>query len=237
MKTAYKRIQFNMLLAGCLLIAISSPQADAQNLLKSLFGGKSGNAAIIRKARAHNLVPVSEAVPEARIDLIYKRTSAAKKPLYHPDMPALIHKSTGRKLRQVHQIVQKQGYGLLIWDAWRPPEAQQALWDAVRDPKFVVPPSRELSWHCLGISIDLTLTDQNGNPVKMPTGFDDFSDQAASNYKGGDPEVARNLKVLQDAMRSVGFRTIRSEWWHFDDMKAAGGVYKPTARDLGIRMP
>jgi len=195
------------------------------------------DAAMARKARAYNLVLVEQAVPGAHIDLRYTRNSASGKPLYLPDMPALVHRSTGEKLNRVNQQLRAHGYALKIWDAWRPPEAHQALWDAVRDERFVVPPSKGLSWHCYGISVDLTLVKLDGTPVAMPTDFDEFSDQAASNYTGGDPEIKRRLDLLQKLMREAGFRTIRKEWWHFDDMNARGGIRHVTAADLGIRMP
>jgi D-alanyl-D-alanine dipeptidase len=71
----------------------------------------------------------------------------------------------------------------------------------------------------------------------MPTPFDEFSDRAASNHQGADLQVAKRLTLLQTSMKKVGFRTIKSEWWHFDDMKVSGGVRKVSAEDLGIRLP
>lgn len=201
------------------------------------FLKRDPEAAILRKAKKYNLVPLKEVAPKVFIDLRYKFNSATGKPLYPMDMPCLAHRSTAEKVRKVNEMMNQHGYALKIWDAWRPSEAQQALWDAVQDPDFVVPPSRELSWHCYGISIDLTLVKLDGTPVEMPTGFDEFSPRAASNYQGGDPEIARRLSLLQKAMRDVGFRTITKEWWHFDDMKAQGGIHHASAADLGIRMP
>lgn len=194
-------------------------------------------AAIFRKAKRFNLVPVKEAAPKVFIDMRYKVNSASGKPLYLEGMPCLVHRSTAEKIRRVNDVMNTHGYALKVWDAWRPSEAQQALWDAVQDPNFVVPPSRELSWHCYGISIDLTLVKLDGTPVAMPSAFDEFSPKAASNYQGGDPDIARRVALLQKAMTDVGFRTIKSEWWHFDDMKAQGGIRHATAADLGIRMP
>ncbi len=195
------------------------------------------NAAIYRKAKQYNLVSVEKAVPGVFIDMRYKITSAANRPLYRTEMPCLIHRSTAEKLVQVGKVLAASGYALKIWDAWRPPEAHQALWDAVQDPNFVVPPSKGLSWHCYGISVDLTLVTLDGKPVAMPSDFDEFSARAASNYTGGDPEIARRVTLLQDAMRAAGFRVIKSEWWHFDDMNAKGGIRNVTAADLGIRLP
>jgi D-alanyl-D-alanine dipeptidase len=201
------------------------------------FFDRDPNAAIYRKAKQYNLVPVERAVPGAFIDMRYKITSAAGRPLYLTDMPCLVHASTADKLDKVNRKLRASGYALKIWDAWRPPEAHQALWDAVQDPNFVVPPSKGLSWHCYGISVDLTLVTLEGKPVEMPSKFDEFSARAASNYTGGDPEIAKRVNLLQTLMREAGFRVIQSEWWHFDDMNARGGIRNVTAADLGIRMP
>ncbi len=204
---------------------------------QSRFFQRDPNSAIHRKARQYLLVPVETALPDAFVDLRYKVTSAAGKPLYRPEMPALIHRSTAAKLRLVSKELKEHGYALKIWDAWRPPEAHRALWDAVRDERFVVPPAKGLSWHCYGVSVDLTLSRPDGSDVPMPSRFDEFSPRAASRYAGGDPEIARRVTLLQTAMKRVGFRPIESEWWHFDDMKPEGGIRQVTAADLGIRMP
>lgn len=198
---------------------------------------KKGEAAILRKAKRQLLVPLATAVPEAFVDLRYKTTSAAGKPLYRPEMPALIHRSTAEKLRKVTKVLREQGYAIRIWDAWRPPEAHQALWDAVRDERFVVPPEKGISWHCYGISVDLTLVRLDGSEVPMPSKFDEFTARAASRYVGGDREIARRVALLQTAMKDAGFRVIESEWWHFDDMNPVGGVRQVSAADLGIAMP
>jgi len=208
-----------------------------------ITGGQTGlfsrdaKAAIYRKAKRYLLVPVETAVPDALIDMRYKVTSASGKPLYRSEMPCLVHRATAEKLRKVSKVLKEQGYALKIWDAWRPPEAHQALWDAVRDERYVVPPSKGLSWHCYGISVDLTLVRLDGTEVAMPSKFDEFSSRAASRYTGGDPEIARRVTMLQTAMKDAGFRVIESEWWHFDDMQASGGIRKVTAADLGITMP
>lgn len=194
-------------------------------------------AAVLRKARRYHLVPLEKVVPGIFIDMRYKITSAAGKPLYTQEMPCLIHRSTAEKLKRVNRKLGESGYALKVWDGWRPPEAHIALWNAVRDPNYVVPPSKGLSWHCYGISIDLTLVRLDGSPVKMPSDFDEFSERAASDYQGGDPKIKKRVELLQHLMIAEGFRKIQSEWWHFDDMKARGGIMRVTAADLGIRMP
>ncbi len=197
----------------------------------------SPNADIIRKAKKYKLVAAKDKIPGIFIDLRYKKTSASGRPLYLNSMPCLIHESTAAKLKAAQKELKKQGYAIKIWDAWRPSEAHYALWNAVRDPKYVVPPSKGLSLHCRGISVDVTLVKIDGTAVKMPSKFDEFNATAASRYIGDDPEIARHVKILQTAMRNAGFRTIRSEWWHFDDLHPRGGSRTVTAKALGIPMP
>ncbi|MEM9017452.1 MAG: M15 family metallopeptidase [Verrucomicrobiota bacterium] len=227
-------IRFSTLVAALSLLIVSFPSVtDGQiNIFK-----RDRDAIIIRKARRYNLAAMKLVAPDVFIELRYKVTSAANRPLYGPDMPALIHHSTGKKLQKVSEQLRPYGYGLKLWDGWRPPEAHFALWNAVKDPKFVVPPSKGLSWHCYGISADVTLVRLDGSAVEMPSDFDDFTPNAASDYQGGDPEIAKRVALLQRLMINAGFRKIRSEWWHFDDMKAEGGIRNVTAADLGIRMP
>ncbi|NNE90855.1 MAG: M15 family metallopeptidase [Verrucomicrobiales bacterium] len=204
---------------------------------KSPRGPNSNNhRSIVTKAKRYGLVELKSAVPGVHVDLQYTVTSASGKPLYLKDMPCLVNRSTSEKLRKAQRELKKQGYALKVWDAWRPPEAHLALWDAVKDPKYVVPPSKGLSLHCYGIAVDLTIVKADGSPLKMPSKFDEFSSKAASKYAGSDQEIAANLEKLQAAMRNAGFRIIKSEWWHFDDLKAKG-VRRVNAENLGIRMP
>ena len=218
------------LLVLALLGLTVAPIGEAAGIFKS-------KSPAVRKAKRYGLVTVQEAAPGVFVDMRYKFTSASGKPLYLKDMPCLVHIEAGKKLRLAQNEVARKGYALKIWDAWRPPEAHMALWEAVKDPKYVVPPEKGLSWHCYGISIDLTLVKKDGSPLRMPTKFDAFTDAASSNYRGNDPEVKRNLEVLQSAMLNAGFRKINDEWWHFDDAKSANKLRNVSAKDLGIAMP
>ena len=221
-------------IAAAVSFALLAPMfSEGQN---GLFD-RDPNAAIYRKARSYNLVSVERTLPEVFIYMRYKITSAAGRPLYRNEMHCLIHRSTADKLKVAAKALRADGYAIKIWDAWRPPEAHQALWDAVKDPNYVVPPSKGLSWHCYGVSVDLTLVTLDGGPVEMPSKFDEFSSRAASTYTGDNLEIARRVNLLQKAMQDAGFRIIKAEWLHFDDMNARGGIRNVTAADLGIAMP
>jgi len=184
-----------------------------------------------------NFVYVAEAVPGVVIDLRYAtRSNIAMRRLYPEDMPCLLHRDTAKKLLTAQKIVERQGYRLKIWDAWRPPSSHMALWRSNPNPDYVAPPSNGLSFHTFGVAVDVTLTDRDGNEIPMPSTFDEFSPRAWSLYVGNDAAIRKNVALLQSAMKSAGFTKIESEWWHFLDTGAfnARAVF---ARELGIELP
>lgn len=215
-------IPFGLLLGGCV----------------GPTGNYGRNSDVIAKAKRYNLVHVPEKVPGTRIDLRYRTSAnATRRPLYPPDMPCLLHPVAVENLAKAQRILKDQGFGLLILDAWRPPESHAALWNAVKDPRWVVPPSDGLSMHCYGLAVDVTLADlASGRELRMPSAFDEFSDRAHTNYTGPDPEIRQNVRRLHDAMLQAGFRSIPDEWWHFD-IPGRTVATRVTASDLGLKLP
>ncbi len=195
---------------------------------------------VVRRARAHGLVLLSGAVPGLRSDLRYGRAdNFSGSPLYPEGMPVLLQEDVAAALGRARSAVLAGGYDLLVWDAWRPAEASQLLWDRIRDPRFAAEPGRNgrWSWHCYGRAVDVTLCDAAGRPVAMPSDFDDFSGAAAADYVGDDAAVAARLRLLQGAMRSAGFRTLDAEWWHFSMPVDPVPAVPVTAAELGLVLP
>jgi D-alanyl-D-alanine dipeptidase len=77
------------------------------------------------------------------------------------------------------ELKEKYGYGIRIFDCYRPGPYQQRLWDIVPDPNYVTPPNKG-SMHSRGLAIDLTLTDKSGRDLDMGTPFDFFRQRSAS---------------------------------------------------------
>jgi D-alanyl-D-alanine dipeptidase len=116
------------------------------------------------------------------------------------------------------------GFGLAIFDAWRPLSVQQILFEAAYadpalPPGFVTPPSLDPNLvppHNTGGTVDVTLT-WRGKPLALGTPFDDFTDRAHTRALEGTLDPSRNLRrVLYWTMRSVGFVVIHNEWWHYE---------------------
>ena len=115
-----------------------------------------------------------------------------------------------------------------IYDGVRPLSVQQILWDKLDKPENIKPlyvaDPKKGSLHNYGVAVDLTLVDkQTGEELDMGTGYDFFGypaypDQEEQMLREGritEQQVA-NRKILREAMLSVGFTGIGSEWWHFN---------------------
>lgn len=172
----------------------------------------------VTKAKKFDLVDVRETIPGIAVDLRYaSRKNVARRPLYPPHMPCLLRRSTAARLKKAQELLSAQGFGLRVWDAYRPPEVQRILHQHGGSTGMFLSPKTGWSRHCAGICVDATLVDSLGNEVRMPTYFDEDLDHARPQYQGGDPAVQRHLSILQTAMKQAGFTPLTTEWWHFDD--------------------
>jgi D-alanyl-D-alanine dipeptidase len=119
-----------------------------------------------------------------------------------------------RKIRR--ELKEKFGYGVRLFDCFRPRPYQQRLWDAVPDPDYVTPPQKG-SMHSRGLAVDLTITDAKGKDLDMGTAYDYFGKEAHQDFTGHSQDVNKNRTLLKDIMKKHGFALIRTEWWHYSD--------------------
>jgi zinc D-Ala-D-Ala dipeptidase len=162
------------------------------------------------------LVDVSKIDPAIVIDLRYATArNIFGHPVYPPGAPCLVRSGVAERLVVAQQFLRPWGVRLKIWDAYRPPYAQKMLWSLVHNPKFAAEPDTSNALHTRGAAVDVTLVDSQGHDLPMPSDFDDFTASAKSAYKGPDPVVERDIRLLQNAMYRGGFYESNSEWWHF----------------------
>lgn len=164
-----------------------------------------------------DFVPVADYLPQVRVDLRYAGSDNFTGQTIYDFTDAYLRYGTVQKLSQAQKELEDVGYSLLIWDAFRPVEAQFRLWEVCPDPVYVANPEKGYSSHSRGNTVDVTLTDLAGNAVEMPSGFDDFSPLADRDYSDVTAEAAAHAQLLEDVMDSCGFRPYSGEWWHFSD--------------------
>jgi D-alanyl-D-alanine dipeptidase len=162
------------------------------------------------------MVDLARACPTILIELRYaSKRNLTGKPIYPAYARCFVRQSVALRLQRAQDALYEKGFGLKIWDAYRPEWAQKILWQAVPNPDFLQPPSQAASMHTRGVAVDATLVTLEGRELQMPTDFDDFTPAAEMHYAGGDPIVARHLRILQIAMAKGGFLGMHTEWWHF----------------------
>ena len=168
--------------------------------------------------RKSELVELIRLDPTLRLDIRYATSNNfLGRPVY-TEARAFLQRDAALALIRVNRKLKRRGYGLAIFDGYRPWSVTKIFWDATPEEKraFVADP-RQGSRHNRGCAVDLTLFDlKTGKEVLMPSDFDDFSERAHPNYQGGTIESRRNRDMLRRAMESEGFKVYENEWWHFD---------------------
>jgi D-alanyl-D-alanine dipeptidase len=171
------------------------------------------------------LVEIQKMDSSILIDLRYATdNNFTQEPIYPASFKCMFAKEAAQALCLVQKELQAKGLGLKVWDAYRPRSCQIRLWqvcakqypDEKERSKYVGNPYKEGGRHLRGYSIDLTLVDDRGNELLMPTPFDDFSVKAWPDAQDVDPIAKKNRTILIVIMKKYGFTPIETEWWHFD---------------------
>lgn len=163
-------------------------------------------------------VLVNKYIPDIYVELMYATDNNFTGVRIYGFTDAYLRYGTVKKLANVQKELKEQGYSLKIWDAYRPFEAQQKLWEVYPDPNYVANPADGMKKHNLGGTVDITMVAADGSIIPMPTEFDDFSLKADRNYSDIDnEEVVNNVMILQNAMENNGFTGYQGEWWDYSD--------------------
>ena len=153
-----------------------------------------------------------------QIDIKYATTDNFVKEKMYNCGKCFLRPEVANAIVAAQKIVQKKGYGLKMFDCYRPRPFQQKLWDKVPDDRYVTPPAKG-SMHNRGAAVDITLVDKNGKEIDMGTPFDFFGEKAYQTYTNLPKDVLNHRKLLTETLESVGFKRIRTEWWHFSFQK------------------
>nr|CAA6819226.1 MAG: D-alanyl-D-alanine dipeptidase [uncultured Thiotrichaceae bacterium] len=152
--------------------------------------------------------------PAIDIDLAYATSNNIAGKRLYMDSDALLHPDAATALHAAADILQAQNLRICVFDAFRPAYVQQKLWAVLPDPEFIADPEVG-SDHTRGIAVDLTITDQSGQPLDMATGFDEMVQQSHHNRVDIPVTAQQNRLLLLGAMALAGFQHNPFEWWHY----------------------
>ena len=146
-----------------------------------------------------------------------------------------LHEAAAKAFETAVSLASAIGYKFKIFDAFRPLEVQQMLWDDNPDPEFISDPVNGKTPHCRGIALDLTLIDQNSNELDMGTGFDAFTPLSHHGKTEISDAAQKNRYILLSIMKLAGFDHNPREWWHYQ-LPNWQDYKKYTDSDAGTKM-
>jgi serine beta-lactamase-like protein LACTB len=159
-----------------------------------------------------------ETVPGVKLDIRYATENNFLGTKFYTSAKAFMQRPAADALGRVQAKLKDRGYGLLVYDAYRPWYVTKMFRDAT-PPKFhsfVADPAKG-SRHNRGCAVDLGLYDlKTGKVVEVVSGYDEFSDRAFADYPAGTSRQRWHRDLLRRAMEDEGFTVYEEEWWHFD---------------------
>lgn len=145
---------------------------------------------------------------------------------------AVLRRDAAEALQRASAGLKRSGYGLLIWDAYRPAGAMRDFrrWSRTADNRMkarfypnitkqgiydgrYIGDTSEHSW---GVAVDITLVRlSDGCEVDMGGHHDLLDVSSATESPLITAQQQKNRLILRDAMQKAGFRNYSREWWHY----------------------
>jgi len=170
----------------------------------------------IEEDKNKKLIEIKKSIPDIKLDIRYAGKNNFTKQAVYKQARAFARLPVVEALKNVQNELKKSGYGLKIFDGYRPYSVTVKFFAIASDKSFVANP-KDGSRHNRGCAIDLTLIDlKTRKELEMPTPYDSFAAEAASDFMNLPANVIQNRELLRNTMEKHGFRVLNNEWWHFD---------------------
>jgi D-alanyl-D-alanine dipeptidase len=139
------------------------------------------------------------------------------RPVYK-EARAFLQRPAAEALVKVNEELKLLGYGLLVFDGYRPWSVTKLFWNITSlENKIFVANPKEGSRHNRGCAIDLSMYKlESGKEVQMTGQYDEMSERSDINYTGGTLEQRTFRDLLKSKMEDNGFTVYEYEWWHYD---------------------
>ncbi len=163
------------------------------------------------------MISLTGLIPNLVLDLRYATTNNFMHREMYPTQTdvTFMRLPAAKALQNIQFALNGKGYGLKIFDAYRPYAVTKKFWELVHDERYVANPAKG-SGHNKGVAVDLTIIElSTDKELDMGTGFDNFTDSAHHAFTALPANVMANRKLLKDTMLAYGFNLFDTEWWHY----------------------
>ncbi|MBE5317907.1 M15 family metallopeptidase [Pedobacter sp. MR2016-19] len=210
-------IKFNLLALFFFLAVVVNAQ-NKSLAIKKLVVVSSYNQylASVKSNPNSELVEIKKAIPTIKLDIRYATRNNFMQQVMYRQARAFARKPVVESLKKIQKELNKKGYGLKIFDGYRPYAITVEFYKKASDKNFVANPAKG-SKHNRGCAVDLTLINlKTGKELVMPTPYDSFSAAAAAKYENVSPEARKNRDFLIAIMAKYQMNVLENEWWHYD---------------------
>lgn len=203
-------------------------------------GAQDGPPKEERAFRPPDLVELVTLDPTIRLDVRYATKNNEFGRPFYKEARAFLQRPAAEALARVNRALRAKGYGLLVFDGYRPWSVTKQFWDLTpADKKVFVANPKNGSRHNRGGAVDLTLYDlKTGLEADMGGRYDEMTERSYVTYDKGPKEALARRELLADEMGKEGFFVYAFEWWHFDwkDFREYPVLDVPFAA-IGARVP
>jgi zinc D-Ala-D-Ala dipeptidase len=169
----------------------------------------------INATASSQLTDILTLAPGIQLDIRYATVNNFLGQAVYPKAQCLLRSTVAQRLADVQQALESQNLGLKVFDCYRPLSVQKHMWRILPDSNYVANPQNG-SRHNRAAAVDVTLVNEQGESLEMPSEFDDFSEKSHANYSDASKIALQNRRLLQQVMKKAGFQLLKTEWWHFD---------------------
>ena len=165
-----------------------------------------------------DLVDLTSLDETIKLDIRYATRNNFMDEVFYTQTRAFLQRPAAQALLSAHKSLNQLGYGLVVYDGYRPWYVTKMFYDATPDNlrHFVANPANG-SRHNRGCAVDIGLYHlSSGEIATSVSGYDEFTPRAYPDYPGGTSEARYHRELLRDVMEEAGFTVYEAEWWHFD---------------------
>ena len=188
---------------------------------------KNSNPPTLDSLDSHKkLIDLKKLDDEFKLDIRYASSNNFMRSKFYENERAFFNSSAAEKLIDAKNELKELGYGIIIYDAYRPWFVTKMFWEGTPDnlKHFVANPENGSS-HNKGCAIDIGLYDiKTGESIVMISGYDEFTERAYPNYIGGSKKQRDMRDMLIRVMKKNDFTVYEYEWWHFNYNKCNSGI-------------
>ena len=207
---AFANKYYRLLTAFCMIVGIATG-----GMAQTPSGPPIGDGPY----KPGSLVELVQLDPTIKLDIRYATSNNFFGRAVYSEPRAFLQRPAAEALLTVQRWLKEQGYGLVVYDAYRPWSVTKLFWDITPPDKrvFVADPSVG-SVHNRGCAVDVGLFDlRTGREVEMPGAYDEMTERSFATYTGGTVEQRARRDLLRKAMEREGyFFVYPEEWWHYN---------------------